>query len=58
MTEGEIQPVHMIATCHTPGCPVAEQPVNALMYPNPVEPTYRAVCGRCGQPVTDLAPAA
>ncbi|WP_367575271.1 hypothetical protein [Streptomyces griseoaurantiacus] len=53
----EVEPTMMKATCHTPGCPVAEQTFVEPMYPAPAPPVWRAQCGQCGQPVTDLVPA-
>lgn len=48
--------VLMVATCHTPGCPVEGRPFTAPFYPNPDPPTFRGQCGQCGQPVTDIVP--
>lgn len=53
----EPEPVMMNATCRTVGCPVEGQTFTVPMYPNAAEPIYRAQCGRCLQPVTDLVPA-
>jgi hypothetical protein len=53
----EVEPVLMKATCHTEGCPVDGVTFTVEMYPNAAPPIYRAQCGRCGQPVTDLVPA-
>jgi hypothetical protein len=52
----EASPVTVRATCHTVGCPVAEVTYTVPMYPNPVPPEFRAQCGQCGQPVTDIVP--
>lgn len=54
----EVEPVKMAVTCHTAGCPVDGQTFVVDMYPNETEPIWRAVCGRCGNPVTDIVPAA
>ncbi|WP_169317286.1 hypothetical protein [Actinacidiphila oryziradicis] len=52
----ETTPVAMVATCQTAGCPVDGVPFNATLYANAAPPIYRAVCGQCGQIVTDLVP--
>ncbi|MFB7576719.1 hypothetical protein [Streptomyces sp. NPDC056165] len=57
MDEEEVEPVMMKITCHTVGCPVAEETFTEPMCPNASPPTFRAVCGQCGQTVTDLVPA-
>ncbi|MFF3493745.1 hypothetical protein ACFYWS_20600 [Streptomyces sp. NPDC002795] len=57
MNGEEEQPTVMKAVCHSEGCPVAEVEFVANMYANAEEPIYRAQCGQCGQPITDLAPA-
>ncbi|MFB7327129.1 hypothetical protein [Streptomyces sp. NPDC056190] len=54
MDEGEVEPVMMKIICHTVGCPVAEETFTEPMCPNASPPTFRAVCGQCGQTVTDL----
>lgn len=48
--------VWLIATCHTPGCPVEGQHFVCKAYPVPdSDPElFNVVCGQCGQPVTDL----
>ncbi|MEU5091730.1 hypothetical protein [Streptomyces sp. NPDC021356] len=53
----EPQPVNMLVTCHTEGCPVADVTYQVPMYPNVEPPTYRAVCAQCEQYVTDIVPA-
>ncbi|MGW4047828.1 hypothetical protein [Streptomyces sp. NPDC004721] len=57
MDEDEVEPVMMKITCHTVGCPVAEETFTEPMCPNASPPTFRAVCGQCGQTVADLVPA-
>jgi len=57
MDETEPVPVMMTATCHTPDCPMDGVGCVVPMYANAAEPIYRAQCGRCGEPVTDLVPA-
>lgn len=52
----EPQPVMMVATCHTSGCPEAEKPIEAPFFPNTEPPLYRAVCAGCGNTVTDIVP--
>lgn len=53
----EEQPVLMNVTCHTEGCPVCGVTYTGVpMYPNAEPPTWRAVCGQCGNPVTDVVP--
>jgi hypothetical protein len=53
----EVDPVLMLATCRTPGCPVEDRTYTVEMYPNSAEPIFRAQCGQCSNPVTDLVPA-
>ncbi|WP_324787015.1 hypothetical protein [Streptomyces sp. H51] len=58
MANEELQPVLVSATCHTVGCPVEGVTYTGVpMYPSPVPPTFNAVCGQCGQPVTDIVQA-
>lgn len=52
----ETEPVPVAATCHTPGCPNEGRTFKTLMYPSETPPTFRAVCGQCGQPITDITP--
>lgn len=47
-------PVTLTATCRTQGCPVQDRPFAAPFYANPEPPTYRGICIRCGQALTDL----
>lgn len=53
----EVEPVWILATCHTEGCPADGITFRVKMYPNEAPPIFRAQCGRCGQAVTDLVPA-
>ncbi|MCX4666443.1 hypothetical protein OG453_07145 [Streptomyces sp. NBC_01381] len=53
----EEAPVSMTATCRTPECPVEGQAFTASFYANSEPPTYRGICMRCGQVLTDLVPA-
>ncbi|MFD5753815.1 hypothetical protein ACFWIZ_00720 [Streptomyces sp. NPDC127044] len=46
----------MNVTCRTVGCPVADVTYTVNMYSNAAPPTYRAICGQCKQPITDLVP--
>ena len=57
-SDGDVQPVEMIAICHTEGCPVQDVPYNAWVYPVGTfdPPLYYVFCGRCGQRITDLQP--
>jgi hypothetical protein len=52
------QPVVMVGTCRTSGCPFEGVPVTAPYIPNADPPTYRGWCDPCQQPVTDIVPAA
>lgn len=54
--EEEPQPVMVIATCHTEGCPVDGKPFEVPVYPNPAPPVYYVICGQCSQQVTDIVP--
>jgi hypothetical protein len=56
--EEEPQPVKMVVTCRTEGCPVEGVSYTVDMYPNKTEPFYRAQCGQCHNPITDIVPAA
>lgn len=49
-------PVTMTAICRTLECPVEGQPFTASFYANSEPPTYRGICMRCGQALTDLVP--
>ncbi|MFB6665964.1 hypothetical protein [Streptomyces parvus] len=53
----EPTPTQMLATCRTPDCPVQDQTFEVGMYPNASPPTWRAQCGQCGNPITDIEPA-
>ncbi len=47
--------VRRMAKCHTEGCPAAAaEPCEAVLYENVGEPKYIAVCGQCGEIITDL----
>lgn len=39
-----------LLTCHTPGCENAEHTIAMLLS----DPALGAVCGPCGQPITDV----
>ncbi|MGW1625790.1 hypothetical protein [Streptomyces sp. NPDC002172] len=56
--DDEPQPVILTATCHTSGCTMAEVPNPAPFYPNADAPTFRGMCGQCGETVTDIVPLA
>ncbi|MGG7574078.1 hypothetical protein [Streptomyces sirii] len=44
-----------MAQCHTEDCPAAAaEPCEVLLYENVGEPKYIAVCGQCGEIITDL----
>jgi hypothetical protein len=49
-------PISMTATCRTPACPVEGQAFTASFYANSEPPTYRGICMRCGQEITDIVP--
>lgn len=49
-------PITMTATCRTPECPVEGQAFTASFYANSAPPTYRGICMRCGQEITDIVP--
>lgn len=53
----EEDPVQMLVTCHTAGCSEDGVTYKVGMYPNSEPPTFRAVCGQCQQPITDIVPA-
>lgn len=53
----EVDPVLMLATCRTEGCPVNGRTFTVEMYPNAAPPIFRAQCGQCSNPVTDLVSA-
>lgn len=57
MADEDPTPVAMICTCRTPGCVACGIACAVEMYPNAAPPVYRAVCGQCGQTVTDIVPA-
>ncbi|WP_217572565.1 hypothetical protein [Streptomyces sp. GbtcB7] len=46
----------MNVTCRTVMCPAAELTYTVDMYSNAEPPMYRAICGQCKQPITDLVP--
>jgi hypothetical protein len=49
------EPVTLVATCRTSGCPSQDQPFVGTYYGNAEPPLYRGLCMGCGQPVSDLA---
>jgi hypothetical protein len=53
----EVEPTMKKVTCHTEGCPVNGITYTVPMYPNAAPPVWRAQCGQCNQPVTDIQPA-
>lgn len=42
-----------VVTCRTPGCPREGDPIEVDLHEN-VDGVFRAVCGPCGQPHTDM----
>lgn len=56
MDEDEPTTMLMVATCHTPGCPAGS--VTALLTGIGTPPVFFVGCAQCGQPVTDVVPAA
>jgi hypothetical protein len=56
MDEGEPTPTPCVVICHTEGCPRAEEARTVNLYANPAPPIYRASCGQCDQPITDITP--
>jgi hypothetical protein len=51
-------PVLMVATCHTPGCPMDGIPQTAPFQPNEAAPVFQGWCDPCQSPVTDIVPPA
>lgn len=47
--------VHRVARCRTTDCPAKDQPFEVELYENAGDPKYVAVCGRCGDTITDLS---
>lgn len=45
--------IEVTATCRTAGCSMQDTGVAVVLHENG-DGVYRAVCGRCGQPHTDL----
>ncbi|MFK0290726.1 hypothetical protein ACIQU6_09635 [Streptomyces sp. NPDC090442] len=46
--------IRRIARCRTPDCPAKNQPFEVVLYENHGDPKYVAVCGQCGDTITDL----
>lgn len=53
----EEDPTPMRVTCRTDDCPVNGVTFTVGMYPNAAPPIWRAQCGQCGKPITDVVPA-
>lgn len=51
--EPEIETVPAVLTCRTPECILEGQPIETVLAVN-ADGVWRAVCGPCEKPITDI----